>query len=85
MSITKSEKIIKYSFFQPLSQDDRLAHKLGSLNEDKVCLVLGSVMSKLGWKLVDSFECGLLRNKMNEFLARSLDGWLIISYVEKLV
>ena len=80
LSITKSEKIIKYSFLQPLSQDDRSAHKLGSLNEDKVHSVRGSVMSKLGWKLVDSFECGLLRNKMNEFLATSLDGWLIISY-----
>ena len=47
-------------------------------------MVLGSVMSKLGWKLVDPFECGLLRNKMNEFLATSLDGWLIINYIEKI-
>jgi len=83
LSITEAEKIIKYSFLQPLSQEDRSAHKLGNLNEDKVRTVLGSVMSKLGWKLVDSFECGLIRNKMNEFLATSLDGWLIIQYVEK--
>lgn len=29
---------------------------------------------------MDMFECGLLRNKMREFLATSLDGWLVIRY-----
>jgi hypothetical protein len=26
------------------------------------------------------FECGLLRNKLKEYLATSLDGWLVIKY-----
>jgi hypothetical protein len=29
---------------------------------------------------VDIFECGLLRNKLKEYLATSLDGWLVIKY-----
>ncbi len=36
------------------------------------------MVSKLGWQLVDAFECGLLCNKMREYLATSLDGWLVI-------
>ena len=32
---------------------------------------------KLGYlTLIDSFECGLLWNKLNEYLSTSLDGWL---------
>ena len=26
------------------------------------------------------FECGLLCNKMREYMAASLDGWLVIKY-----
>ena len=26
------------------------------------------------------FECGLLRNKMREYMATSLDCWLVIKY-----
>ncbi len=33
-SITEAEKILKYSFLQPLPQEDRSSHKLGSLNEE---------------------------------------------------
>ena len=79
-SITEVEKIIKYSFLQPLSAEDRSAHKLGSLNKDRVRTTIKSIVEKLGWHLLDMFECGLLRNKMKEFLATSLDGWLVIRY-----
>jgi hypothetical protein len=34
----------------------------------------------LGWQLVDVFECGLLQNKMREYLATSLYGWLVMKY-----
>ena len=81
-SITEIEKILKYSFLQPLPQDERSAHRLGSLNEDKVRSVLPSIVKKLGWELLDSFECGLLRNKMREYLATSLDGWIVMRYNE---
>ena len=81
-SITEVEKILKYSFLQPLSQDDRSAHRLGSLNEDKVRSSLPSIVKKLGWELLDSFECGLLRNKMREYLATSLDGWIVMRYAD---
>ncbi len=79
-SITEIEKILKYSFLQPLSAEDHSAHKLGSLNEERVRSTIRSIVEKLGWQLVDLFECSLLRNKMKEFLATSLDGWLIIRY-----
>jgi hypothetical protein len=41
-----------------------------------------SVISNLGWCVVDidMFECGLLQNKMKEYMAISLDGWLVIKY-----
>jgi hypothetical protein len=81
-SITEVEKIIKYSFLQPLGQEDRSAHKLGSLNEEKVRSVLHAIVAKVGWELVDSFECGLLRNKMREYIATSLDGWIVMRYNE---
>jgi hypothetical protein len=81
-SITEVEKILKYSFLQPLSQDDRSAHRLGSLNEDKVRSSLPSIVKKLGWELLDSFECGLLRNKMREYLAISFDGWIVMQYAD---
>jgi len=74
-SITEIEKIIKYSFLQPLAQDDRSAHRFGSLNEERVRTAIASIVSHLGWQLVDIFECGLLRNKLKEYLATSLDGW----------
>jgi hypothetical protein len=77
---TEVEKILKYSFLQPLSQDDRSAHKFGSLNEDRVRTAIQAIVSHLGWELVDLFECGLLRNKWKEYLATSLDGWLVIKY-----
>jgi hypothetical protein len=79
-SITEIEKILKYSFLQPLPQDDRSAHRFGSLNEERVRSAIQAIVSKLGWVLVDMFECGLLRNKWKEYLATSLDGWLIIKY-----
>ena len=79
-SITEMEKIIKYSFLQPLPQDDRSAHRFGSLNEERVRSAISSIVSHLGWQLVDMFECGLLRNKLKEYLATSLDGWLVIRY-----
>jgi hypothetical protein len=47
-SITEVEKIIKYSFLQPLSQEDRSAHKLGSLNEEKVRTAIKAIVEKLG-------------------------------------
>jgi hypothetical protein len=79
-SITEIEKIIKYSFLQPLAQDDRSAHRFGSLNDEKVRTAIASIVSHLGWQLVDIFECGLLRNKLKEYLAASLDGWLVMKY-----
>ena len=79
-SITEVEKILKYSFLQPLPQEYRSAHKLGSLNEERVCSVLGSIVQKLGWELIDAFECGLLCNKMREYLATPLDGWIVMWY-----
>ena len=65
---------------QPLPQDDRSAHRFGSLNEERVRSAISSIVSHLGWQLVDMFECGLLRNKLKEYLATSLDGWLVIRY-----
>ena len=41
-----------------------------------------SIVDKLGWELIDAFTCGLLRNKMKEYLATSLDGWIVMSYNE---
>jgi G:T-mismatch repair DNA endonuclease (very short patch repair protein) len=79
-SVTELEKILKYSFLQPLSQEDRSAHKLGSLNEERVRSSIKAIVEKLGWQLVDLFECSLLRNKLKEYLATSLDGWLVIRY-----
>ena len=79
-TITEVEKILKYSFLQPLPQEDRSAHRLGSLNEERVCSSIKAIVSKLGWSVVDMFECGLLRNKMREYMATSLDGWLVIKY-----
>jgi hypothetical protein len=79
-SITELEKILKYSFLQPLSQEDRSAHKRGSLNEERVRSAIKATVEKLGWQLVDLFECGLLQNKLKECLATSLDGWLVIRY-----
>ena len=73
---------MKYSFLQPLSQDNHSAHKLGSLKEEKVQGVISAIMSKLRWDLVDIFECGLLRNNVNEYLATSLDGWLVIRCIK---
>jgi hypothetical protein len=34
----------------------------------------------LGWTVVDMFECGLLQNKLKEYMATSFDRWLIIRY-----
>jgi hypothetical protein len=79
-SITEVEKVLKYSFLQPLGPQERSAHKLGSLNEERVRSVISLIVSNLDWHLVDAFECGLLRNKMREYLATSLDGWLVIKY-----
>jgi hypothetical protein len=59
-SMTEVEKILKYSFLQPLSAEVRSAHKLGSLNEEKVRSTIKAIVEKLGWELVDMFECGLL-------------------------
>ena len=42
-----------------------------------------SIVEKLGWKLIDSFDCELLRNKMREYLATSLDGWIVMRYNEE--
>ncbi len=39
-----------------------------------------AIVSNLGWSMVDLFECGLLHNKMREYMATSLDGWLVIKY-----
>ena len=58
-------------------------HKIGSLNEERVRSVLHSIVEKLGWELIDAFECGLLRNKMKEYLATSLDGWIVMQYNEE--
>jgi hypothetical protein len=82
-SITQVERILKYSFLQSLTQEDHSAHKLGSLNKDIVCSVSNSNVSKFGWELLDAFECGLLHNKMIEYLATSLDGWIVMKYHEQ--
>ena len=58
-------------------------HKLGSLNEERVRSVLHSFVETLGWELIDAFECGLLHNKMKEYLATSLDGWIVMRYNEE--
>lgn len=73
-SITEVEKVLKYSFLQPLPQEDHSAHKLGSLNEERVCHVLYSIAEKLGWELIGAFGCGLICNKTREYLATSLNG-----------
>lgn len=77
-SITEAEEILKYSFLQPLPQEDRSSLKLGSLNEEQVHSVLHSIVEKLGWELVDVYQCGLLPSKMKEYLATSLDGWIVM-------
>ena len=60
---------------------EALARVLSSaVNEDKVRSVLHSIVKNLGWELLDSFECGLPRNKMREYLATSLDGWIVMRY-----
>ena len=51
--------------------------------EVRVCSVLDAIVSKLEWKLVDSFECGLLCNKMREYLATSFNGWMVMKYNEQ--
>ena len=79
-SITEDKKVLKYSFLQPLGLEDCSAHKLRSLNEDRVCSMLDAIVSNMGWQLVDAFECGLLHNKIREYLATSLDGWIVMKY-----
>ena len=78
-SITELEKILKYSFLQPLSQEYCSPHKLGSLKEERVRSAIKAIVEKLRWQLV-LFECSLLQNKMKELLATSLDRWLVIHY-----
>ena len=68
---------MQYSFLQPLLQEDHAAHILGSLNKERIFSVLDAIVEKLGWQLVHVFECG---NKMREYLATSLDGWIVMKY-----
>ncbi len=53
------------------------------MNEERVHSVLHSIVEKLGLELIDAFECGLLHNKMKEYLATSLDGWTVMQYNEE--
>ena len=43
---------------------------------------MDAIIAKLGWQFVDAFECGLLWNKRREYLATSLDAWLVMKYNE---
>jgi len=78
LSITDHEKMPKLFFLKPLADKDRLAHKLGPLNQKMVQSVLSYIADGLGFELIDSFECGLLQNKLTEYLETSLDGWLVL-------
>ena len=78
LSITDSEKILRLSLLKPLKDKDRSAHKVRSLNKNMVWSMLHSIADGLGYELIDSFECGLLWNKRNEYLVTSLDGWLVL-------
>jgi hypothetical protein len=40
--------------------------------------VLHSVTDGLGFEWIDLFECGLLRNKLNEYLETYVYGWLVL-------
>ena len=44
-TIREVEKILKYSFLQPLGPQEHSAHKLGSLNEERVRSVIASIVS----------------------------------------
>ena len=61
-----------------MTDKDRSAHKLRSLNKKVIWSVLHSFADGLGYELIDSFECSLLWNKWNEYLVTSLDGWIVL-------
>ena len=77
--MTERERFIKHMFLSPLQDEDRSVHKLGSLNEDNVRSVMQKEFNGVGYNLDAMWECGLLCNKTNTYLATSLDGWLRMS------
>ena len=48
LSITDSEKMLKYSLLKPLDNKDHSAHKLWSLNEKKVWSVTNAIVDGVG-------------------------------------
>jgi hypothetical protein len=73
------EKLMKSTFLVPLLDKEKTPHKIGSLNEAKVRAALQEIMKGYDVTLRDCWECGLLSQNSQKFLATSLDGWLVYS------
>jgi hypothetical protein len=79
IELTTYEKLLKSTFVVPLSDKEKTPHKIGSLNEAKVRAALQEIMKGYDVTLRDCWECGLLSQDSQKFLATSLDGWLVYS------
>jgi hypothetical protein len=76
------EKMLQATFLPPLKDKDKTPHKIGSLNEQSVRNSLGTLLAEFGCEIICLWECGLISQVGNSWLATSLDGWLV--YVDRL-
>ena len=81
--ITEQERMLKYTLILPLPDTDRAAHRLGSLNEDNVCGVIGNLIHDEydSFQFVDLWETGFFLSIDNKWLGASLDGWLVMKRI----
>lgn len=79
--LTYVGRILQATFLPPLKDEERTPHKVGSLNEPRVRNSIGSLLGNFDCGIVDIWECGLISQVENLWLATSWDGWLV--YVDR--
>jgi hypothetical protein len=79
--LTGMERMLQAAFLPPLKDKERTPHKVGSLNEPRVRNSIGTLLGNFNCEIVDIWECGLISQVENLWLATSLDGWLV--YVDR--
>jgi hypothetical protein len=79
--LTDVERMLQATFLPPLKEKEKTPHKIGSLNEGRVRNSIGTLLTSFDCELIKIWECGLISQVENLWLATSLDGWLV--YIDK--